>query len=373
MDNPIIFCRFITILYVCLNFIKQKDKSRMYVYSFVIVLLIYAAFIILEQLIYKNKEKLKLVLILEGIFIFIAVEYIDVKFCFFLPSYVYSIFEEGIKPVYNIIIVAVSWFFIPPDLRNEFVVVAFLTYICFRDARISNARVNDLNERCDRLSALNSRMQSYVDENKVYKKQIMYTLQLEERNKLSQKMHDKIGHTISGSLMMLESAIIVMDKDKEKGTEIIKSVISVLRNGMEDIRKTLRSIKPVKEELGINRIKLLANEFENNKNIKVNLFYYGDLEYISYDEWNVIYDNITEALTNSVKYSDARNIKITIDILEKLVKVEIKDDGKGNENFAKGMGITGMEERTSKANGKLIIDGSNGFSVIMLLPLSKKK
>jgi signal transduction histidine kinase len=36
------------------------------------------------------------------------------------------------------------------------------------------------------------------------------------------------------------------------------------------------------------------------------------------------------------------------------------------------MGIAGMEERTGAAGGKLIIDGSDGFSVITLLPVENE-
>ncbi|MCY8016369.1 sensor histidine kinase, partial [Bacillus haynesii] len=45
-----------------------------------------------------------------------------------------------------------------------------------------------------------------------------------------------------------------------------------------------------------------------------------------------------------------------------------KDNGKGRQKIKKGMGIIGMEERAASVNGKVIVDGSNGFSVTTLLP-----
>ena len=58
-----------------------------------------------------------------------------------------------------------------------------------------------------------------------------------------------------------------------------------------------------------------------------------------------------------------------MEVLNTLLKVEIKDDGIGCIKIIKGLGLSGIEERTMNLNGKVIIDGSNGFSVIILLPI----
>ena len=55
--------------------------------------------------------------------------------------------------------------------------------------------------------------------------------------------------------------------------------------------------------------------------------------------------------------------------LNKMIKVEVKDNGKGTAIIKKGLGIMGMEERTASVNGKIIVDSTSGFSVTMLLPI----
>ena len=42
---------------------------------------------------------------------------------------------------------------------------------------------------------------------------------------------------------------------------------------MESIRFTLKNIKPEAEQLGINKIKLLVDEFNNNGKINASLYY----------------------------------------------------------------------------------------------------
>jgi signal transduction histidine kinase len=138
---------------------------------------------------------------------------------------------------------------------------------------------------------------------------------------------------------------------------------------MESIRITLKNIKPGYEQMGINRVKLLMEEFSVNHFIKTTVRHTGNLERISPIQWKIIIANIGESLTNTMKYGSASAIAIHIEVLNKVVKAEIKDNGIGNPSIVKGLGFRGMEERSGNIGGKIIIDGSNGFSVITLLPL----
>lgn len=55
----------------------------------------------------------------------------------------------------------------------------------------------------------------------------------------------------------------------------------------------------------------------------------------------------------------------------KVIKAEIKDDGIGAFHIKKGLGLKGMEERVAGVGGKVVFDGSKGFSVITLLPIEE--
>lgn len=169
--------------------------------------------------------------------------------------------------------------------------------------------------------------------------------------------------------MQLEAARLLLDKDREKSSAIIGKVLAILREGMESIRATLRNIKPASEQLGINRVKLLLDEFSVNNQIAASLIHSGNLQQITPIQWKVIHDNVHEALTNTLRYSGATTVRVSIEVLNKFVKAEIKDNGIGAYTYNKGLGLRGMEERSGSIGGKLIIDGSRGFSVITLLPI----
>ncbi|MBU3090530.1 two-component sensor histidine kinase [Clostridium sp. CF011] len=251
----------------------------------------------------------------------------------------------------------------------EYLFTSLFGLVAYYFILIIEDRMKKLTIQNDELKEKNYRLLMSLNNQMEYKNQMIYTSQLQERNNIAQEIHDKLGHSISGSLMQLEAAKLIMDKDSNQSKAIIQTTINVLRDGMESIRYTLKNIKPEAEQLGINKIKLLVDEFNNKTKINANLYYSNNLDRISYIEWKVICDNIKETFTNIIKYSEAKNVKVNVEVLNTLLKVEIKDDGIGCIIIKKDLGLSGIEERTMNLNGKVILDGSSGFSVIILLPI----
>ena len=56
-----------------------------------------------------------------------------------------------------------------------------------------------------------------LNENKEYIRQSEYTFKLEERNRLSQEIHDKIGHSMTGALIQMEAAKRLNCSETEEG------------------------------------------------------------------------------------------------------------------------------------------------------------
>jgi signal transduction histidine kinase len=250
----------------------------------------------------------------------------------------------------------------------------FTDILCLMVLLLGNklsASLTALKSANEKLKNRNDELSSRLDAGSEYESQVRYLSQLEERNSLAQKIHDKVGHTIAGSIIQLEAAGMIIEKDRNKAAGIIATVTDNLKGGMESIRSTLRNIKPAPEQLGVNRLKLILEEFSMNHAIKITFTYNGSLDVITHLQWKIIMDNTKEALTNALKYSAATNINVKLDVMTKLIKTEVRDNGNGALSFKKGMGLAGMEERTENAGGKLILDGSSGFSVITLLPIGE--
>ena len=73
-----------------------------------------------------------------------------------------------------------------------------------------------------------------------------------------------------------------------------------------------------------------------------------------------IYRTIQEAINNSIKYANAKNINIEAKRENGAVKITINDDGKGFDEQAleRGYGLMNMQKRIEEIGGKFSIDSN---------------
>lgn len=222
-----------------------------------------------------------------------------------------------------------------------------------------------------------NRKEKFIMEEKVsnfnkYLEQNEVVISLRERNIMAQKLHDHLGHRITSSIMQLEVTKETLGKNNEISMKYLLSAMENLRVGMEEIRTVLRNVKPKDRTITIENIKKLLLEFQYNSGIKTHFHLEGEVEKLGVKRLIVIEENIKEALTNTLKYSKASQINVSILIYNKVARIEIKDNGQGSSNIKKGLGLIGMEERLEKINGNMKIDGSDGFTLNMILNLEDK-
>lgn len=192
---------------------------------------------------------------------------------------------------------------------------------------------------------------------------------LEEKARLSQALHDKLGHSINGSIYQLEACKILTSKEPEESTKMMQAVIDNLRNSMDEIRNILRREKPDKKRMALLQLIGLSEECKEKYGIKTEVKFDGEDKEIPDNLWDVILDNTFEAVTNALKYAKCTNIMIEITILHKVVRCSIEDDGVGCNIIKEGMGLQGMKNRSRKVNGFIDVNGENGFCINMILPL----
>lgn len=195
---------------------------------------------------------------------------------------------------------------------------------------------------------------------------------LEEKARISQALHDKLGHSINGSLYQLEAVKVLMSKKPEESEKILQEVIDNLRGSMDEIRVIIRNERPDKKRMALKSLQALCAECEEQYNIKANLEVQADDKEIPENIWDIILDNAFEAVTNALKYSGCTEISISITALGEVVRCVIKDNGKGAENYEESMGIQGMKQRVRNVKGYLDIESMGGFTINMILPIKKQ-
>jgi signal transduction histidine kinase len=202
-----------------------------------------------------------------------------------------------------------------------------------------------------------------------YSKQIEKITKLEERNRISRELHDSIGHNLTGILLQVDAAKQVMEVDRDRGMEILESVYKTINTSIEAVRQTVREIRPSKYQTHKASILELINRFTMDTGVNVEYKTSG----IPYELFPsiemVLYRNIQEALTNSVRHGGATNILVHIIYKNECTEAVISDNGTGCKEIKKGLGISGMEERLEIIGGSIKYEIENGFSIHMYIPI----
>lgn len=191
---------------------------------------------------------------------------------------------------------------------------------------------------------------------------------LEERARLSQMLHDKLGHNINGSIYQLEACKVLLESDTTRVEKMIQAVIDNLRSGMDEIRLILRNEQPKKHKLAIQELQNLCRECEE-KGITCTLQMKGEMEQIPPTYLEVILDNSFEAVSNALKYAACTKITIEIVKWNQFAQCRISDNGVGCSEIIEGMGLSGMRQRMRNVGGILEFESEIGFVVKMLFPL----
>ncbi|MDR0346797.1 MAG: histidine kinase dimerization/phosphoacceptor domain-containing protein, partial [Coriobacteriales bacterium] len=103
-------------------------------------------------------------------------------------------------------------------------------------ARLLERSRFDIGERDERILSLEARLKNQRTAISSIEQQGRQA----ERNRLAARIHDKVGHGMTGSILMLEAAQLQLDDDPKAARESIRAATENLRAGVEDIRQELR-------------------------------------------------------------------------------------------------------------------------------------
>jgi hypothetical protein len=183
------------------------------------------------------------------------------------------------------------------------------------------------------------------------------------------ELHDNVGQLLSFASMQLSILKMqVSDDVKEK----LKDTSEALSNGLKEVRSLSRTLNN-DVILNIGFEKSITNELDRLKKMK---FTSAELRIIGEKvEFNdrkheiIIFRILQEFLSNSVKYSEAKNIAITLDYKPEKIMITAADDGKGFDidEIEQGSGLINMKSRAQLIEASLDISSKPGAGVKLTL------
>lgn len=333
------------IAYTFIELSKKQSKEHK-VYFYLISILIYSAiwilgntdniyyFILLDDLFeIKNHKKRNYFLVLHG-FMFIIIisskELLSKNFPGNLSSLLYIFLIYGL------------------------IIITFLL-------------IHKLRWDRDKLKLLNSDLIEYSFKEREF-------LISSERTRISQELHDSIGH----SLMALSMNVryIKAIKNKKAIDEELENIDTLVKESIDTLRNTVYNLRKLDENFNFKEeVKSIIKKFNELGILKINFDCDATIENESEHIKYILLTTIKEGITNGLKHGDPSEINISVESIISnedipLIKLLIKNNGQGCKDIVKSNGLTGITKRIEDVHGTVEFKSpkNKGFSIEALIP-----
>ena len=274
----------------------------------------------------------------------------NTDFIYFFPTAIYVLLQ--LVGLYSML------GFIPLIYIGEWVLLIFsvlLMYLSFLSIKLADSKRENRKMR-DQLTEDNIRLRTQHNELMKNHEKDIYLAGLNERNRIARDMHDALGHSLSSSILLIESLQYINDEGKLKDS--LKMLQDRLKTGMSDIRHSIHHLYDTSIDLKA-RIEHYLSDMESYETS----FLY-DVNYdFKHEEKIDILAIVRESLTNINKHSNGNEVKVIIKEHPKYITLTIKDNGQPATVHNKGMGIQTMKEVVVKYGGVLNTFNDQGFTV----------
>lgn len=232
----------------------------------------------------------------------------------------------------------------------------------FKNLKIEKEEIAALNEK---LKTANIKLQEYASS-------VEEVTILKERTRVSQELHDSLGHSLMALSMYLEYSRKVCASKPEKLEEVLSKCEEIAKSSISDLRQTVSLLN---SELQVNdfddSVQKLIDNFYLFNNIKFSYVKNECIEDLSSEIKTSLYKTIQEAVTNSLKHGNATEININLNRHANDLNLIITNNGTKCINMVKSNGLTGIEKRISTLYGTVnyISNDDFGFGMNISIPL----
>ncbi|URZ15925.1 hypothetical protein CLFE_019720 [Clostridium felsineum DSM 794] len=191
----------------------------------------------------------------------------------------------------------------------------------------------------------------------------------EERNRISQELHDSIGHSLMALSMNIKYLKAI--KDKADINKELDDIDAVIKESVVTLRSTVYNIKKLDEYCDFKKeINTIIEKFNKLNIVKINFNYDNNIDKSPMEIKNNIIKIIKEGITNSLKHGNSTEINIDLSFINSDIELIIQDNGNGCCEINSSNGLNGIKKRTETLNGEVTFQSSNkkGFTINLKIP-----
>jgi signal transduction histidine kinase len=202
---------------------------------------------------------------------------------------------------------------------------------------------------------------------------------LEERNRMARDIHDTLAQGFTGVILQLEAAEDAISCGHQKQADKhLHRAADLARQSLIEARRSVHALRPDALERANfwDALKGIIKRITAGTALHTRCELRGEVP----DLPRLWQENLLhigqEALTNTLRYADARNFQARLHCNGREIRLELRDDGAGFElkNRQAGLGLTSMRERVQQMNGALEITSAQGKGTIVVaaVPINRE-
>jgi signal transduction histidine kinase len=181
-----------------------------------------------------------------------------------------------------------------------------------------------------------------------------------ERRRIERDLHDGAQQKLVALTMQL--GLARLDLPPGPAAQAVTAAHEQARQLMADLRDLIHGIQPqVLTDLGL---PAALSELADQAPVPVMVFS-GLTGRLPGQAENTAYFAAAEALTNVVKHSGAASASVTAMASGGVLVLEVRDDGRGGADPARGSGLTGLADRAAVAGGRMLLSSPPGGPTIL--------
>jgi signal transduction histidine kinase len=195
-----------------------------------------------------------------------------------------------------------------------------------------------------------------------------------ERRRWARELHDDTLQGLGGLRMLLVAAARIDDPDRLRGA--VDDAVERIEEEIDGLRGLIRELRPAAlDDLGlVAAVEGLVTRVVERQDLRVTSTvrlsrsrYPADLE-------TAVYRVVQEALGNAIRHADATEVAIAITDDADVIRLRVRDDGRGFDPGAPtdGFGLAGMRERVALLRGDLeIASSADGTTISAAIPITR--